>query len=84
MGAMARDEEGTSEDRPVSRRRDAQLILLGFATVALVWFALSNFRSVTIDFWLTHAHAPLILVILISGLLGAGIAALAMRRRSPR
>ncbi len=49
--------------------------------ILLGWFALANFRKVQIDFWVFHRQAPLILVIVISGLLGALITALIMRRK---
>jgi uncharacterized integral membrane protein len=51
------------------------------AVVLLVWFALANLSRVRIDFWVFHRGAPLIVVIVISGLLGALITALVMRRR---
>ena len=47
----------------------------------LGWFTVANTRRVQIDFWVFHRQAPLILVILISGLLGALIALLIMRRK---
>jgi uncharacterized integral membrane protein len=65
----------------VDRRRQATLIGVAVAVVLLVWFALSNLRDVRIDFWVFNRQAPLILVIVISGLLGALITALAMRRK---
>ena len=49
--------------------------------ILLGWFALANFGKVRIDFWVFHRQAPLILVIVISGLLGALITALIMRRK---
>ena len=51
------------------------------ALILLVWFAVANLNRVRIDFWVFHRQAPLILVIVISGLLGALITALIMRRR---
>ncbi len=51
------------------------------AAVLLGWFALANLRDVRIDFWVFNRQAPLILVIVISGLLGALITALVMRRK---
>jgi uncharacterized integral membrane protein len=79
---MAKDDD-VEEQGPgrLSRRQDARLILVGVASIALVWFAVGNFGSVRIDFWVQHSRAPLILVILISGLLGALITAVAMTRR---
>jgi uncharacterized integral membrane protein len=81
---MAKDDEVRGTDEPVDRKRDMRLIGLGVAIVALIWFALVNLRSVSIEFWVTQSKAPLILVIVISGLLGAAIAAIALRRRSGR
>ncbi len=70
------------DDKPVGRRRQATLIVVAVAAVLLVWFALANLRTVRIQFWVFDRQAPLILVILISGLLGALIAALGMRRKA--
>jgi uncharacterized integral membrane protein len=75
------DETGSS---PASRRQDIRLVGLGLCAVALVWFALGNLKSVSIDFWLHTSKAPLILVIVVSGLLGALIATLVLSRRTPR
>jgi uncharacterized integral membrane protein len=57
--------------------------MVGVAVVGILlgWFALANFGKVRIDFWVFHRQAPLILVIVISGLLGALITALIMRRK---
>ena len=65
------------------RRHQARLVAVVLAVVLLAWFALANLRRVRIDFWVFNREAPLILVIVISGLLGALIAFLVMRR-SPR
>jgi uncharacterized integral membrane protein len=70
--------------KEVDRRRQATLVGVAIAVVLLAWFALANLRNVRIDFWVFNRQAPLILVIVISGLLGAVITALVMRRRKPR
>jgi uncharacterized integral membrane protein len=75
--------DGTTKS-PASRRQQARLVLLGVAGVAQAWFAVGNLGSVSIDFWVRHSRQPLILVILISGLLGALIAAMALRHRAPK
>jgi uncharacterized integral membrane protein len=67
--------------KEVDRRRQATLVGVGVAVILLVWFAVANLRDVRIDFWVFHRQAPLILVIVISGLLGALITALVMRRK---
>ena len=69
---------------PVDRRREFQIVVLAVAAALLVWFAVANSRSVRIEFWVHSSRAPLILVIVISGLLGALITFLALRRKSPR
>jgi uncharacterized integral membrane protein len=71
------EEDGKSVDH----RRRMTLIGVGIAGVLLGWFALANLRDVRIDFWFYNRQAPLILVIVISGLLGALIGALVMRRK---
>jgi uncharacterized integral membrane protein len=73
-----------SEGQPVDRKRDVRLIAAGVSGVLLVWFALANRRAVSIDFWVAHRSAPLVVVIAISGLLGALVALMARRRRNPR
>ena len=75
--------EHVAEDdrKSVDRRRQGALIGVAIAVVLLAWFALANLRDVRIDFWVVNRQAPLILVIVISGLLGALIGALVMRRR---
>jgi uncharacterized integral membrane protein len=68
---------GTSRDR----KRDTRVALIGAVAVLLVWFAAINLHDTEIHFWIRSARAPLLLVIVISAALGAGITALAMRRR---
>jgi uncharacterized integral membrane protein len=68
-------------EKQVDRRRQGRLIGIAVAAILLAWFAVANTRKVQIDFWVFHRQAPLILVILISGLLGALIALLIMRRK---
>jgi len=73
--------EHESDDKAGDRRRSVALVAVAVATILLVWFALANLKKVKIDFWLYDREAPLILVIVISGLLGALITALVMRRK---
>jgi uncharacterized integral membrane protein len=85
MAGMAKhDDIDSSGSSPASRRQDVRLVVLGVAGAVLVWFALANLGTVSIDFWLHTSRAPLILVILVSGLLGALIATLVLSRRSAR
>jgi uncharacterized integral membrane protein len=69
------------DEKQVDRKRQARLIAIVAVVIVLGWFAVANTRRVQIDFWVFHRQAPLILVILISGLLGALIALLIMRRK---
>ena len=68
-------------EKQVDRRRQVRLVAIAVMVIVLGWFAVANTRRVQIDFWVFHRQAPLILVILISGLLGALIALLIMRRK---
>ncbi len=74
-------EPGDGGGEEVDRRHQATLVGVVVAVVLLAWFALANLRKVRIDFWVFNRQAPLILVIVISGLLGALITALIMRRK---
>jgi uncharacterized integral membrane protein len=73
-----------SPDEPADWRTNARIVASGVAGVLLLWFALGNLKSVSIDFWVKDTKAPLIVVIAISGLLGALISVLARRHRTPR
>jgi uncharacterized integral membrane protein len=72
---------GGGGGKEVDRKHQATLVGVAVAVILLVWFALANLGRVRIDFWVFHRQAPLILVIVISGLLGALITALIMRRK---
>lgn len=77
-------EQPAQPDR--GRGREVRLVVTGVAVVLLAWFAFANLQAVRIRFWLTTAHAPLILVIVISGVLGAlvpGVWSRVARRRRP-
>jgi uncharacterized integral membrane protein len=63
-----------------TRRPDNRQILTAIAVCLLVWFAVSNWQSVTIHFWLTTAKAPLFLVIVLSAVLGGVVIRFARRR----
>jgi uncharacterized integral membrane protein len=73
--------ESDGGGKDVDRRVQVRLVVVAVAGILLGWFALANIRKVQIDFWVFHRQAPLILVIVISGLLGALIAALILRRK---
>jgi uncharacterized integral membrane protein len=74
-------EPGGGAGKPANRRHQAGIVGILVAGILLGWFALANTRRVQIDFWVFHRQAPLIIVILISGLLGALITFLIMRRK---
>ena len=83
---MARHQSNSPADPEVPRERkgNVRLVGLGVAGALLVWFALANLGTVSIKFWISERRAPLILVIVIAGLLGALIAVLAQRYRARR
>ena len=74
-------ESDGGDKKDVDRRRQFRLVGVAVGVILLVWFAVANTRKVRIDFWVFNRQAPLILVIVISGLLGALITALIMRRK---
>jgi uncharacterized integral membrane protein len=74
-------EHGRGDKTVPDRRHQATLVGVAVAVILLAWFALANLDRVRIDFWVFHRQAPLIVVIAISGLLGALITALIMRRK---
>jgi uncharacterized integral membrane protein len=77
-----RSPEPGDDTNEVDRGHQFRLVGILVAGVLLGWFALANIGKVRIDFWLFHRQAPLIVVILISGLLGALITFLIMRRKA--
>ncbi len=58
------------------------MVAVGIAAVLLIWFALANLQDTEIHFWVTSTRAPLIVVIVIAGLMGALIGAMVRRRRT--
>ncbi len=64
------------------RRTDAWKIASGIAIGLLIWFAVANSGSVQVHFWIHTVHAPLIIVIVASGALGALTVLLWNRSRS--
>jgi len=78
----ARSFEEDEGDKKADRRYRVRLVSILVLGILLGWFALANFGKVRIDFWVFHRQAPLIVVILISGLLGALITFLIMRHKA--
>jgi uncharacterized integral membrane protein len=75
-------EEDEGDKKKADRRSRFRLVSILVVGILLGWFALANIGKVRIDFWVFHRQAPLIVVILISGLLGALITFLIMRRKA--
>ena len=72
------------EHQPARRRERARLtvgVILGALGLA---FALVNLGNVKVDWIVGSAHSPLILVIVVSVLIGAGIDRVAARRARKR
>jgi uncharacterized integral membrane protein len=70
------------DDQPAAsrrRRRDLRVAVTGAVLVLLVWFAVANLQQVHIHFWVTSTRAPVIVVVAISGVLGAAVAGLVGR-----
>lgn|GEM_PF-1329911 len=71
-------DRGAVADGSRSGRR-VRLISTGVASAVLLWFAFGNLQRVHIQFWLASASAPLIVVVVVSGFLGAAVSALLSR-----
>jgi uncharacterized integral membrane protein len=71
-------------DQTPERKGNVRLVGLGVAAILLVTFAVLNRRTVTVDFWVHQSRAPLVVVILVAGLLGVVVTALAQRHKSRR
>ncbi|MGO9457837.1 MAG: lipopolysaccharide assembly protein LapA domain-containing protein [Acidimicrobiales bacterium] len=71
--------DGNGHHKVRDRRRDTRLVATGVVAVLLVWFALDNFQSVPIHFWLHTTMAPLVVVVAIAVGLGAAVVLLASR-----
>lgn len=72
---------GTGAPPGRDRKRDFRLVATGIGAGLLIWFAVANLQDVEIHFWVASTKAPLIVVIVIAGLLGAAVATLANYRR---
>ena len=64
-----------------NRSRDLRMVLSGVVAVLLIWFALGNLQKVPIHFWVASTKAPVIIVVVISGALGAAATMLVGRWR---
>lgn len=60
----------------------ARLVVAAVLVVLLVLFGIANTGDATVDYLVGDSDAPLIIVMLLSAILGALIAALVHRRRS--
>jgi uncharacterized integral membrane protein len=78
------DQPDRQDDTAPDRRRDLRLVIVGVAAVLLIWFAIANTESVEVHFWITHAKAPVIVVIAIACLLGFAVGMVVGRRRARR
>lgn len=72
------------DSHPRNRKRDTRLVVTGVALALLIWFAVANFQDVQIHFWVMSRTAPLIVVVAVSGFLGAVLSTLTSRVRRRR
>jgi uncharacterized integral membrane protein len=76
---------GQQDTRQPAPRRDRARLIAGLILGVLgLVFALVNLRNVKVDWIIGSAHSPLILVIAVSILIGAGIDRFAVRRARRR
>jgi uncharacterized integral membrane protein len=72
------------DSRPPRRRGDSnwKAIAAIAGGVLLLWFIIANAQQVEVTWWVTDTSTSLIVVILVSALLGAGITYVFTRLRS--
>jgi uncharacterized integral membrane protein len=78
---MARDETTKSNDGGLAPAEIGRLVVAAVLVIVILAFAFVNTESTTVDFVVTEAEAPLIVVLLATAVVGAVIAALLRRRR---
>jgi uncharacterized integral membrane protein len=72
-------------ERPPARRRERPRLIAGVILAGLgLAFALVNLGNVKVDWIVGSAHSPLILVIVVSVLIGAGLDRVLVRRARKR
>lgn len=71
-------------DTKKSKRIDQWRVGAIVAGILLAWFAITNSHSVSVDFWLSTVHAPLIVVIVAAAALGTVAMALWQRAHKSR
>jgi uncharacterized integral membrane protein len=73
------------DEPPVTARRDRARLVAGLILAAVgLAFALVNLRNVKVDWIVGGARSPLILVIVLSALIGAGIDRIVVSRSRKR
>lgn len=76
--------QGPEASGQKSRHPVARLVAFGVLVAVLLWFAFANLQGVPIHFWVVTRTAPLIVVVAISGVLGAVVTATWSRVRRRR
>ena len=75
------DQRSPSRDGGGTNPRTIAVIV---AAVLFVWFIIANSQEVDVTWWVFNTQTSLIVVILLSALLGAGITFFLMRRHNRR
>lgn len=78
---MARDDTTTSTNGGLAPAEVARLVVAAVLVIVVLTFGFVNTESTTVDFVVTEAEAPLIVVLLATAVAGAVIAGLVRRRR---
>ncbi len=76
------DDDGRSHR--IQPQRNPKVIGGVVAIVLFIWFVLANLQQVEVTWWVFSTQASLVVVILLSALLGAGITFFFIRLRRPR
>ncbi len=76
------DDDGRSHR--IQSQRNPKVIGGVIAIALFIWFVLANLQQVEVTWWVFSTQASLVVVILLSALLGAGITFFFTRPRRPR
>ncbi len=76
------DDDGRSHR--IQPQRNPKVIAGVIAIALFIWFVLANLQQVEVTWWVFSTQASLVVVILLSALLGAGITFFFTRLRRPR
>ena len=84
MSTPEQKQQGHVERTPRSRRERARTVAIAILAIGITLFAAKNTAEIKVDWVVGSGRAPVIIVIIVSGLIGAVISYFADRRGPKR